>query len=100
MRGGDLERGGEAKDRAVNSNNSYPTAAASSYTYDTDTHWISWLVPIFVVVNIAVFIVTMYINNCPENHSGSNGKCVARFLRRFSFQPLQENPLFGPSSLT
>jgi len=32
---------------------------------------------------------------------GGGGACVARgFLHRFSFQPLSENPLLGPSSAT
>lgn len=60
--------------------------------------WFPWLVPCFVVANIALFIITMYENDCPKNSLG--GSCVAPFLGRFSFQPLKENPLFGPSSST
>lgn len=58
--------------------------------------WFPWLVPTFVVANIALFVVTMYVNNCPKNSTS----CVARFLGRFSFQTLKENPLLGPSSST
>ncbi|XP_078428535.1 RHOMBOID-like protein 2 [Wolffia australiana] len=58
--------------------------------------WIPWMVPSFVVANIAVFVVTMYENDCPKQSSS----CVARFLGRFSFQPFKENPLLGPSSST
>lgn len=58
--------------------------------------WSPWLVPLFVVANVLVFSVTMYINNCPKNSSS----CVGRFLGRLSFQPFKENPLLGPSSLT
>ena len=58
--------------------------------------WISWLIPSFVIANIVMFIITMYVNNCPKN----SVTCIARFLGRFSFQPLKENPLLGPSSLT
>ncbi|KAF5744599.1 inactive rhomboid protein 1 [Tripterygium wilfordii] len=58
--------------------------------------WFPWLVPTFVVVNILIFVVTMYINNCPKN----SASCVANFVGRFSFQPLKENPLLGPSSTT
>ena len=68
--------------------------------YDPETQWTSWLVPLFVVANVAVFIASMYVNNCPRANLGSQDDCVARFLGRFSFQPLQENPLFGPSSST
>lgn len=97
----DLESGvGGTKNRAEGNNNYSAAAAASSYVYDPETHWTSWLVPLFVVANIAVFVVSMYINNCPKHNFGFQGDCVARFLGRFSFQPLRENPLLGPSSST
>ncbi|KAL6496209.1 Retinoblastoma-like protein 1 [Orobanche gracilis] len=56
--------------------------------------WFPWLIPTFVVANVVMFIITMYVNNCPKNSI----TCVARFLGRFSFQPFRENPLLGPSS--
>ncbi|KAJ8484791.1 hypothetical protein OPV22_017276 [Ensete ventricosum] len=59
--------------------------------------WTPWLVPAFVVANLVVFAVIMYENDCPKNYLGD---CVAVFLGRFAFQPLKENPLFGPSSST
>ncbi|OVA14143.1 Peptidase S54 [Macleaya cordata] len=96
----DLERGG-AKNRG---NNSYPpsynTSSSSYYHDNSERGWTSWLIPMFVVANVVMFIVTMYINDCPKNRLPSEGKCVARSLGRFSFQPLRENPLFGPSSAT
>ncbi|GAB2274382.1 hypothetical protein Dimus_009145 [Dionaea muscipula] len=58
--------------------------------------WFPWLVPTFVVANVVLFGVTMYLNDCPRN----SFSCFARFLGRFSFQPLKENPLLGPSSVT
>ncbi|KAJ0962429.1 hypothetical protein J5N97_030257 [Dioscorea zingiberensis] len=58
--------------------------------------WIPWLVPSFLVANVVLFFVTMYVNDCPKYSSS----CFARFLGRFSFQPLKENPLIGPSSST
>jgi hypothetical protein len=57
---------------------------------------ISLLIPLIVLVNVVMFVITMYVNDCPKNTA--DGKCVAKFLHRFSFQPLNENPLFGPSS--
>ncbi|XP_026657077.2 RHOMBOID-like protein 1 isoform X2 [Phoenix dactylifera] len=57
--------------------------------------WTPWLVPVFVVANVIMFAVTMCVNNCPRN---SPRPCVAPFLGRFAFNPLKENPLFGPSS--
>ncbi|XP_077248558.1 RHOMBOID-like protein 2 [Tasmannia lanceolata] len=93
----DMERGGVAKNRG-NYTSSY--GMSTPYYYETrERQWISWVIPIFVISNIAVFIVAMFINNCP-NQEHRTGKCVVRFLHRFSFQPLRENPLFGPSAST
>ncbi|XP_010533713.1 PREDICTED: RHOMBOID-like protein 2 [Tarenaya hassleriana] len=86
----DVERGG--KNRGNN-----------SYFYDEssgDTQWTSWLIPAIVVANVGVFIAVMFVNDCPKTVSGGRGNCVAGFLGRLSFQPLRENPLFGPSSST
>ncbi|KAA3456266.1 RHOMBOID-like protein 3 [Gossypium australe] len=102
----DIEsRGGRVKRNGYSNNNTSSSSAyASSSAYvieDTDSQWTSWLVPMIVVANIAVFIVVMYVNNCPgHRHMRLVGKCLARFLGRFSFEPLRENPLFGPSSST
>ncbi|XP_040932089.1 dolichyl-phosphate beta-glucosyltransferase [Gossypium hirsutum] len=43
---------------------------------------------------------TAAVRNCLKNNQGFEGGCVARFLGRLSFEPLKENPLFGPSSNT
>ncbi|KAL5551790.1 hypothetical protein UlMin_001966 [Ulmus minor] len=93
----DLERGG-TKAR----NNNYPQGNYSNpYYVETSEHqWTSWLIPMFVVANIAMFVVAMYVNNCPKNNLDFERGCVAKFLGRLSFQPLKENPLFGPSSST
>ena len=97
----DTERGGGVKSRG-NASNSYLSSTSTYPIEDTEAHyWTSWLVPMFVVANVAVFIVVMCINNCPKHlHTRLEGKCVARFLGRFSFEPLKDNPLFGPSSAT
>ncbi|GMJ10807.1 RHOMBOID-like 1 [Hibiscus trionum] len=58
--------------------------------------WVPWLIPGFVLVNIFLFIITMYINDCPK----TSKNCVGKFLGRFSFQPFKENPLLGPSAST
>lgn len=96
----DLER----QQRPKNSNNNTTGTGStypSSYSSTEGSYWTSWLVPVFVVANIVVFVVVMYVNNCRKHNSGRfYGKCVAGFLGRFSFQPLKENPLFGPSSNT
>ncbi|KAG2329371.1 hypothetical protein Bca52824_000551 [Brassica carinata] len=65
-----------------------------------NTQWTAWVTPVIVLACIAVFIVVMLINDFPTMFAGANGDCVPRFLRRFSFQPLRENPLLGPSSST
>ncbi|KAF3330013.1 rhomboid-like protease 2 [Carex littledalei] len=59
-----------------------------------------WLVPVMVVANIVLFLITMYVNDCPKHSVTGGSPCVARFLGRFSFQPTKENPLLGPSSST
>ncbi|KAJ7004012.1 RHOMBOID-like protein 2 [Populus alba] len=92
MASGDLERG--TKNRGNNAN--FP----SHYVETAEKQWTSWIIPMFVVANIAVFIVVMYVNDCPKKSLGTEGSCVAKFLGRFSFQPLKENPLFGPSAAT
>ncbi|XP_008812937.2 RHOMBOID-like protein 3 [Phoenix dactylifera] len=73
------------------------------YFYDPpeteERPWVPWVVPLIVVGCVAVFVVEIYVNNCPD-HSNRFGRCVARFLHRFSFQPLHENPLLGPSAST
>ncbi|XP_038978099.1 RHOMBOID-like protein 2 isoform X2 [Phoenix dactylifera] len=78
-------------------------AAPSPFYYDAGSsakrEWTSWIVPMIVVANVAVFVVSMYVNNCPDQRNPVR-RCVARFLHRFSFQPLRENPLIGPSSST
>lgn len=58
--------------------------------------WLPWLIPSFVLADTVVFIITMYVNNCPKN----SVSCIANFLGRLSFQPFKENPLLGPSSAT
>ncbi|KAM3312430.1 hypothetical protein ACQJBY_032384 [Aegilops geniculata] len=59
--------------------------------------WTPWLVPAASIACVAVFLVTMFVNDCPNR---SAGNCTAGFLGRFAFQPLKENPLLGPSSTT
>ncbi|KAJ4725798.1 Rhomboid-like protein [Melia azedarach] len=56
-----------------------------------------WVVPAFVAANVVLFAITMYINDCPRNSATG---CFAKFLGRFSFQPMKENPLLGPSATT
>ncbi|MED6171413.1 Retinoblastoma-like protein 1 [Stylosanthes scabra] len=73
-----------------------PGASGSFIEVKHYKKWFPWLIPLFVVANIVVFVITMYVNNCPKN----SASCIATFLGRFSFQPFKENPLLGPSSLT
>ncbi|KAJ4967479.1 hypothetical protein NE237_019328 [Protea cynaroides] len=57
----------------------------------------TWVISLFVVLHIVAFAATMFVNDCWTN---SNGDCVLKFLGRFSFQPIRENPSLGPSSST
>ncbi|KAJ8551228.1 hypothetical protein K7X08_000598 [Anisodus acutangulus] len=55
----------------------------------------TWIISLFVILHLGAFIATMIVNDCQEN---SHGDCALKPLRRFSFQPLSENPLLGPSA--
>nr|AIY60747.1 rhomboid protein Ginbi_RBL8c [Ginkgo biloba] len=68
----------------------------SYFDANPNRKWSSWIIPLFVLGNVVLFIVAMFVNDCPKKIDN----CVIRFLGRFSFQPLKENPLFGPSSST
>lgn len=57
----------------------------------------TWIVSLFVLLHVFAFVATMAVNNCGEN---SHGDCALEALGRFSFQPLPENPLLGPSAST
>ncbi|KAH7863953.1 hypothetical protein Vadar_023944 [Vaccinium darrowii] len=63
--------------------------------YQPFKNHVSWLVPTFVVINIVLFIIVMYINDCPKRSDNCLG---ANVLGRFAFQTLKENPLLGPAS--
>ncbi|KAL9258635.1 RHOMBOID-like protein [Drosera capensis] len=93
MRNRDLEQSGsKPRSNLYSSDNDYDEA---------EEHWKPWLVPVLVVLNVVVFVIVMYVNDCPKHvrrNGFVDGKCVGRFLGRFSFEPLSENPLFGPSS--
>ncbi|XP_073315037.1 RHOMBOID-like protein 2 [Primulina huaijiensis] len=85
----------------------YSSTSSADAFEEGESQWTSWLIPVFVVANVAMFLFVMYVNNCPRDlknrgssFRGDNDKCAAMFLGRFSFQPLRENPLFGPSSAT
>eukprot|EP01018_Ginkgo_biloba_P019917 Gb_20562 [translate_table: standard] len=74
-----------------------PRASVSHFAGQSNRRRSTWIISLFVLVNVVLFIVAMFINDCPKD---SDVKCTLRFLGRFSFQPLKENPLFGPSSST
>ncbi|CAN6692725.1 unnamed protein product [Malus baccata var. baccata] len=63
------------------------TPRRSFSDYSPLKRWVSWLVPSIVVANIVVFVVTMFVNDCPKN----SDTCIGRFLGRLSFQPFKEN---------
>ncbi|KAA8543866.1 hypothetical protein F0562_021957 [Nyssa sinensis] len=77
--------------------NARPVATQPRQTYQPFNRWFPWLVPTYVVINIVLFVVAMYINDCPHNSETCLGEDI---LGRFAFQPLQENPLLGPSAST
>ncbi|MCO5592044.1 hypothetical protein L7F22_046038 [Adiantum nelumboides] len=91
--------GEDPEKRPMSSTGVYPVQVAPTSAYTPPgSRKIALLIPLLVAVNVAMFFITMYINNCP--HNTPYDTCVAKFLRRLSFQPLSENPLLGPSSDT
>ncbi|XP_042502867.1 RHOMBOID-like protein 5 [Macadamia integrifolia] len=61
--------------------------------------WFSWFVPLIFMIDSMLFVYTMYVNNCPATTDGD--RCLfSDSLGRFSFQPLSENRMFGPSANT
>lgn len=104
----DVERSGSLKKRGKGSNGVYPVSPPPPQEEPTTTimavdpkkrtTWLTWLIPLFVLANVVMFVVAMYKNNCPA-HTGGD-RCIATWLKRFSFQPWRENPLLGPSSQT
>nr|AIY60782.1 rhomboid protein Lilbr6813 [Lilium brownii] len=62
--------------------------------------WFPWLVPGIFAANVAAFIVTMYINDCPAKSPFSMRCLGRRILGRFSFEPFKANRLLGPSATT
>ncbi|KAL7250292.1 hypothetical protein ACSBR1_012320 [Camellia fascicularis] len=53
-----------------------------------------------LVADVGMFITIMFINNCPKSNLDLEWGCIAKFLGRFSFEPLKKNPLFSLSSFT
>ncbi|KAA8516419.1 hypothetical protein F0562_016712 [Nyssa sinensis] len=96
-RGGNVIHPVEIDTPQVSSLAPAPAPAPTPVVYEEIKHfkkWFPWLVPSFVIANVIMLIITMYVNNCPKN----SVSCIAGFLGRFSFQPFKENPLLGPSS--
>ncbi|KAI3996410.1 hypothetical protein MKX01_021649 [Papaver californicum] len=58
--------------------------------------WFPWLVPLIFMVDVAAFVYSLYVNDCPS----TSNDCILPGLGRFAFQPFSQNPLFGPSTAT
>ncbi|KAK6912204.1 Peptidase S54, rhomboid domain [Dillenia turbinata] len=61
--------------------------------------WFPWLVPLFVIANVAMFCIEMYVNDCPSRLDPDDCLFYST-LGRLSFQPFNENRLLGPSEVT
>ncbi|OWM63960.1 hypothetical protein CDL15_Pgr006186 [Punica granatum] len=76
MSGQDLEHGGPSAPA--------PTVPESSRQYhlaeSSNKQWTLWLVETIVVTNAMMFIITMFVNNCPENNLRFQGSCLGTFL--------------------
>ncbi|CAJ1955085.1 unnamed protein product [Sphenostylis stenocarpa] len=77
----------------------YPPPPPPTFHMPQPRQWLSWLVPLIFLANIAMFVYTMYENDCPAYLSDE--VCLfTEYLGRFSFQPFRENPLLGPAVRT
>ncbi|XP_051147900.1 RHOMBOID-like protein 8 [Andrographis paniculata] len=55
----------------------------------------TWVISVFFILHFIAFAATMFVNDCWGN---SHGQCEFKQLGKFSFQPIAENPLLGPSA--
>uniref|UniRef100_A0A7N0UEA9 RHOMBOID-like protein n=2 Tax=Kalanchoe fedtschenkoi TaxID=63787 RepID=A0A7N0UEA9_KALFE len=62
--------------------------------------WLPWLTPLIFAVDIAMFVYSLYENDCPAVRANPDECLFYEYLGRYSFQPLKENPLLGPSTTT
>ncbi|KAJ1413371.1 Rhomboid-like superfamily [Sesbania bispinosa] len=77
----------------------YPPPPPPIFHVPPPRQWTPWLVPLIFLANVAMFVYSMYLNDCPAYLN--DGVCLfTHYLGRFSFQPFQENPLLGPSVRT
>lgn len=102
MSGRDLEGGVSSEPNPrVAGGGGYPNISATySATVTVAKQWTPWVVPMFVAANVVMFVITMFVNNCPKNNDHLQGSCVLKFLGRLSFEPLGVNSFLGPSSFT
>ncbi|XP_015871232.1 RHOMBOID-like protein 5 [Ziziphus jujuba] len=77
-----------------------PPPPPPHFSPPTPKPWFSWMVPLIFVVNVAMFVYSMYRNNCPHNKAKGHHCILEDEFKRFSFQPFHENPLLGPSTNT
>ncbi|KAL0460327.1 UNVERIFIED_CONTAM: RHOMBOID-like protein 1 [Sesamum latifolium] len=70
-----------------------PQHMAPPPRYYAPKRWFPWLMPTVIVANIVIFVISMYINDCPARFRNCTGTSV---LGRFAFQSTHENPLLGP----
>ncbi|THG05501.1 hypothetical protein TEA_020384 [Camellia sinensis var. sinensis] len=68
----------ESRGAKISGGNNNASSVSAYVIEERDAQWTSWLIPMFVVVNVALFVVAMYINDCPKHKLGTDGKCVAR----------------------
>ncbi|KAJ8558512.1 hypothetical protein K7X08_034041 [Anisodus acutangulus] len=86
------DSGPEERDRRLHSCPPVPPPNYQPYTKS-----FSWLVPIIIIANVALFILVMYVNDCPLKSHNCFGTDI---FGRFAFQDVHENPLLGPSTTT
>nr|XP_043638229.1 RHOMBOID-like protein 2 [Erigeron canadensis] len=75
----------------------HPPPPHQNQNQQISEEWFPWLVPLIFVINVVLFVASMYINNCPAHSTSCIGSDI---LHRFAFENVHENPLLGPSTTT
>ncbi|KAG4947873.1 hypothetical protein JHK86_041112 [Glycine max] len=76
-----------------------PPSPPPTFHVPLPSMWFPWLVPLIFLATIAMFVYTMYENDCPA-YLDEEVCLFSQYLGRFSFQPFRENPLLGPAIRT
>ncbi|KAL8153361.1 hypothetical protein V2J09_011121 [Rumex salicifolius] len=62
--------------------------------------WFPWFIPAIFVVDVSLFVYSMYVEDCPQTFHPAEECLFTEYLGRYAFLPATVNPLLGPSTHT